>query len=64
MTLVEYTLPDYSELRAYYGAATKTIYWFGKSRAQGYVDTQDLDGFLSLMGGRAFRTVEAEKVVA
>ncbi len=66
LILLEYTLPDYADLRAYHGKATATAYWFGKLRRQGYVDARDLDGFLSFMGGKAFQVwtppMEAKEV--
>lgn len=60
MALLEYRLVDHdrSPARAFSGAATQTIYLFGKQYPQRWVDARDVPGFVEFMGGNAFKVVE------
>lgn len=62
MVLLEYTGPDYAELRRFSGAETETPYWFGKLRRRGYVDARDANAFLNFAMGRAFSLVTPQGV--
>lgn len=63
MTLIQYS--GKSILRAsYYGLVTKTRYQFGKTRALGYVDNRDVEGFLNFKedGSKVFSLAQTKGV--